>query len=494
MIMGPRRLGSALFAAAMFLFAGAQTAHAEWKRATSAHFEVYGANFEAEIVEAARELEAFDRLLRQLTNVRDDGDQNRLRVYIVADSAALRQVSPGMGDNIGGFYAASAGDTVAIARRQRNDDAFGRHVLFHEYAHHFMLAHRAGAYPAWYVEGFAEYVATAVITRQKVELGRLERGRIIELANLPWTPIEDLLTKRWGDVRNPDTYYALSWLLTHYMSAPERAPAFAQYLKAIASGVDGLAAYQQAFGEPVSTLEPKLKTYVRGSIPYLTSQSALSNDIPVRVEPLASSANTLLLPSVRIALGRSFGDSTEEMLARSQFMTDIRAKAAQFPNDAFAKHVLADAETTYGDPAAAIALLGDRQALSGDARGLYIAGRARLEVAKRQPANAAALIQEARRMLGDAHRLDGSHYPTLYRYGLTFSGEPLTENTLNVMLLAHQLAPQVAEIRFTAAQMVLFRGENAEAIALLEPLANDPHDSSYANVARALIAQARVAQ
>lgn len=96
-------------------------------------------------------------------------------------------------------------------------------------------------------------------------------------------------------------------------------------------------------------------------------------------------------------------------------------------------------------------------------------------------------------MLGDAHRLDGNHYPTLYRYGLTFNGEPLTENTLNVMLLAHQLAPQVGEIRFAAAQMLLFRQENAEAIALLEPLANDPHDSTYAAVARALIAQAKAA-
>lgn len=486
------RVGSALVAAAALLLVGAQPAQAAWKRAVSENFEVYGASFESELVEAARELEAFHRLMVQLTDARvDDRERNRLKIYIVGDIAALRQVSPGMGDTVAGFYSATAGDTVAVAIRQRDDDAFGRHVLFHEYAHHFMLAHKAGAYPAWYVEGFAEYVATAVIARQKIEVGRLERGRIIELANYPWTPIEDLLTKRMAEVRNPDTYYALSWLLTHYMSAPERASAFAQYLRAVASGVDGLAAYQQAFGEPASALEPKLKTYVRGSIPYLTIQTARSAEIPVRVEALPASADALLLSSVRIAIGRPFGDSGEALVARSRFMTDIRSKAAQSPGDAFARHVLADAEITYGDPTAAVTLLGDRQALAGDSTGLYLAGRARLALAERQPANAAMLTQEARRFLGDAHRVNADHYQTLYRYGLTFNGEPLTENVLNVMLLAHQLSPQVSEIRFVAAQMLLVRREKAEAIALLEPLANHPHDRSYTDAARALIAQAK---
>lgn len=490
---GLRRLGVAIIAAAAFFFAGAQSAQADWKRATSAHFEVYGASFESEIVDATRELEAFDRLLRQLTATPTTAEQNRLKIYIVSDTVALRQVAPEMGDTIAGFYTATATDTVAVAKRQRGSDTFGRHVLFHEYAHHFMLAHKAGAYPAWYVEGFAEYVATAVITRDKVEIGRLAPGRISELANLPWTPMEDLLTKRWGNVRNPGTYYALSWLLAHYMSAPERAPAFAQYLKAVASGTDGLAAYQQAFGEPASALEAKLKAYVRGSIPYLTAQSALGGDIPVRVEALPASANVLLLPAVRIAIGDPFGDGAEEQRARSAFITDIRAKVAQFPGDAFAKHVLADAETTYGDPAAAIALLGDRQALAGDTLGLYLAGRARLELAERDRANAATLTQEARRLLGDAHRADGTHYQTLFSYGLTFNGEPLTENTVNVMLLAHQLAPQVGQIRLVAAQMLMARRENADAIALLQPLANDPHDGAYAAVARSLLAQIKAA-
>ncbi len=493
-IWNPRGACAALLGALLVVFVCAGEARAEWKRATSEHFEVYGAAFESEIVDASRELEAFDRLLRQLTGTpRDDGG-NRLKVYIVSDLEALRQVSPGMGEAVAGFYSASPGDTVAVVLRIRERRSLSsRHILFHEYAHHFMLAHHPGAYPAWYIEGFAEYVATAVIADDAVEVGRLARGRISELANFPWTPISDLLTKRQADVRHPETYYGLSWLLTHYMSSPERAPAFGRYLRAVAAGADGVTAYRESFGETADALEAKLKTYVRGSIPYLTSHVPLTAEYPVSVDPLPASATALLLPSVRIAIGREFTKDGEGEVARARFLAGIRESAGRFPGDAFAQTVLANAEISYGDPRRAVQLLGDRQALAGDAERLYLAGLARLRVSERSPEEARPMLEEARRFLGDAHKVNPDHYQTLYRYGETFAGEAATENTLNVLLLAQQLAPQVAEIRLNAAQMLIRRRAFSDAVALLQPLLNDPHDRASSAAAQELTNLAKAA-
>ena len=176
-------------------------------------------------------------------------------------------------------------------------------------------------------------------------------------------------------------------------------------------------------------------------------------------------------------------------------MSSIREKATRFPGDAFASRVLANAEINYGDPARASAALGDRTALTGDAVRLYLAGLARLKLAERDPAQERALTLEARRFFGDAHKADPNHYPTLYRYGQTFAsdGTP-SENTMNVMLLAQQLAPQVAEIRLNTAQTLIRRGSYGEAISMLQPLSNDPHNRDAAASARSLIEQATARQ
>ena len=47
-----------------------------------------------------------------------------------------------------------------------------------------------------------------------------------------------------------------------------------------------------------------------------------------------------------------------------------------------------------------------------------------------------------------AHRVDPNHFQTLYRFAQSLRGEAdiSSENTSNVLLLAHQLAPQVATV------------------------------------------------
>ena len=171
----------------------------------------------------------------------------------------------------------------------------------------------------------------------------------------------------------------------------------------------------------------------------------------------------------------------------------IRAAAARHAGDPFAERVLAHAELLYGDAAAADRLLDPLIAASPhDAELLYLKGM-RYLVAAEHETDGAADARTARTWFGRAHQADANHYQTLFRYAESLRGdrEFESENNLNVLLLAHQLAPQVSAITMNAAALLIHRNDSALAIPLLRPLAGDPHNASLAHAAQQMIEHAQ---
>ena len=75
-----------------------------------------------------------------------------------------------------------------------------------------------------------------------------------------------------------------------------------------------------------------------------------------------------------------------------------------------------------------------------------------------------------------SHKLAPNHVPTLYSYALTFLDEGIAdENTLNILLLARSLAPEVDEIGLRAAELLIRHRRADEARALLTPIAFNAH-------------------
>jgi tetratricopeptide (TPR) repeat protein len=171
------------------------------------------------------------------------------------------------------------------------------------------------------------------------------------------------------------------------------------------------------------------------------------------------------------------------------YLPRIRALAARHEGDPFAQRVLAHAELQFGDAATADRLLDGLLASSpNDAELLYLKGMRHLLAAERDEAWQAEAA-EARRWFGRAHQADANHYQTLFRYAQSLRRDPgfISENNIDVMLLAHQLAPQVAEITLNAASMLIAHRDNGIAINLLRPLASDPHNAELAQAARQMI-------
>jgi hypothetical protein len=481
-----RALLGATFGAAMLSGAGA--AHAEWQKAESAHFVVYSDGGESSLRDFTAKLEDFDALLRLFHGRAADHEDGarKLDIYMVRSADQLRRVFPEQ-EHAAGVYTAGTTDIFAVAIRKSNglaDDA-----VLHEYVHHFMLQHYPGAYPAWLIEGYAEYFMTADFEDRKILVGAPNGGRVSGLLNGSWVSSRDLLTKRPGQLTEQQgfLYYGQSWLLTHYMlSDPERKKRLSDFVAATARGEDALSAWPKTTGIPVEDLERVLRGYLRSAIPNKTLVRDKQPDFPMTVTTLPASAADLLLENQMAKRG-----PPKELGAK--LLRTVRVDAARYPGDRLATLALARVEADHGDRAAANKLLDDWIAVhADDAEALRLAGESRLDAAKAlegKPEEAKALFAEAARLFGRANKAQPDSYQTLYDFARTRMSEPgyPTENTLNVLELAAQLAPQVLTIRLNAGQAMAARGRYADAVRMLEPVANNPHGGKGAEAAAGLL-------
>lgn len=475
----------------------APAAQAKWMRAETPHFVLYSDGPEAGLRRYAADLEDFDALLRSAHGLDPAGQPARkLDIYLVAGPKDLSRVMPTASESIAGVYRANLGDIYAVAIRGERGAESGRRFLFHEYVHHFMLQNFQAAYPAWLVEGYAEYFGATRIEAGAIEVGVAPTGRARNLTDIPWLPLNQIaiLSPPTGTGRGPNSvgamFYAESWLLTHYMlSDPARRARLADYTVAVARGADPAAALQTALGMDFASAEKTLKAYLQSTPGIRYPRDGRTTPEMVLTE-LPPSADALLLEGQRLKSGVPAAD-------QPAFLEEIRAKAARFPGDRLAELTLARAEITFGDRAAGEAILQRRFAADAtDVDAAWLMALSRLFAGQAQPARRAEFYAQARPWLGKAFALDGNRYQTLYDYAQARSvdADYPTDNTLAVLLKAHALAPQVAPVTLGAARGLMKRKRFAEAIVLLTPLANNPHGGGLARAAAALITQARAGQ
>ncbi|MGQ0559413.1 MAG: tetratricopeptide repeat protein, partial [Sphingosinicella sp.] len=459
---------------------------AEWLRGESAHFVVYSEGSEARLRERVDQLEDFDALLRAMTTVSEGPSPNKLHVYVVSGIGELRMVRS-VPSNVAGFYTAGPSGIAVFVDGRATMGQF--EILFHEYAHHFMRQHAPFPYPAWYVEGFAEYFMTAQLRDRTIDIGNFSPGRAWAIVEGQWLPVDRVLS---GDLEGLNAeqrhlFYAQAWLITHYFfSTPERQAMLNRYMQAIRSGNrDG--ALQAATGMAAPAFQAALRRYISPGIRYrrLTLEAA-DTTVPMTVTRLPASAERLILREANLRVG--VGDEYVP-----QVLQAIRAEAARHPDDSYALRVLAHAEALHGDFAVADRLLNALlRAAPNDAELLYLRGMRHLRAA-RDGEEWESEARQARSWFSRAYWADPNHFQSLYRYAEAMRGERdyVSENTSNVLLLAHQLAPQVEVIGMNAAVMLMNRGECEWAQRMLAPHAVNPHDPGLAARAKEMLEQAR---
>lgn len=471
------------------LIAAPQAAQARWLKAETERFAVYSDGGEAELRTFATKLATFDRILRFRHGVDERSSERKLAVYLVRGPQQLQRIAPRIGYGVYGFYRATPRGIVAVAIR--DDRGFGADdVLFHEYTHHFMLEYFPVAYPAWLIEGYAEYFSTMQVTPEGVEIGRYNNLRAGLLKQVNWIFLGDLLTRPPSDFRGEkiDAYYGQSWLLTHYMMMDDtRVRQLDTAVRAMAEGKPAVAALEAATGKRVGVLNEELRQYFRGKLLYRRMKNPLFDEAPMTVVELPPSADQFLLEWVSLSGPMTNNDGRA-------LLRTVSSRAKGFQDDQLADLTTARAELRFGDLDDAEAILARRlKNHPKEAESLWLMGEVQLARGDRDKSRQAEFYKAARPYLAQAFAADGSDFRVLYSYARSRSleaGYP-DENTLNSILLALQLAPSVDALRLAAGEGLLERAQKAEAIAVLTPLANSPHSAARRARAAALIAAAK---
>jgi hypothetical protein len=491
--MSDVRRGVVAVLAALGLLALLPTAaQAKWLRAESPRFIVYSDRGESVLREYVIQMETFDSLLRARHGLPETGAPPRkLPIYLVRDRDDLQRTWHKAGEAVAGYYTPGGADTFAVAVLEGDDD--DSVTIKHEYTHHFMLQNFPGAYPAWMVEGYAEYYSMTRIRGAFVEVGRVNDWRSSDLRDGAWLKIADVLSnKRGAGSRNWSDFYAESWLLTHYlMSDPARFQQFRAYASAVGKGADPVVAMTQATDLSIDALDQVLRKYMNTGLAYTQYKRTDFTLPPITVTTLPPSADALLLDRLQL-VAHYYKDTN------ASYLPMIRGKAAKFAGDQLATLALGQAEMELGDPAAGRALLEDWiRTHPGDAEAMFVLGGHLLAQAREEKdgTKSGELMAAARDVLRQAAAVTPTDYRILYAYAQARRGEAgyPTVETQTLLVTAYKQAPQVVGLRYELVQVLMARRHWREAEALLRPLVNDPHGGDVAAKARQLMERVQAA-
>jgi hypothetical protein len=263
---------------------------------------------------------------------------------------------------------------------------------------------------------------------------------------------------------------------------------FKAYVAAANSGTPPRKAFTDQFGADLKAFEKAVRTYGLKQMTYSRlSRASAAAQPEVRIERLPASADDLLLLEATMHIG--VGDSYEQ-----GHLAKVRAAAAKHSADAYAKRVLAEAEVTLGDGGKGEKLLDELLTTAPkDAELLYLKGMRHLRAAREDDEKRPEHLKSARTWFARSHKADENRFQTLIRYAESLSASErfTSENTLNIMLLAQQLAPQVSEVAMNTASVLIANRKYDEAEQLLRPLASDAHNPGLAAAAQSMLARAR---
>jgi len=469
----------------------ATPASAAWNVAQSKHFVIYADEKPDQLSQFAAKLERFDQAARYIYLMQDPpvGKGNRLTVFVLPTVEAVEKLA---GDSfVKGFYKGLASGSVAFVPRATHPRPGGLDadtIFFHEYAHHLMFQEIDRPYPQWYVEGFAEFLSTVRFENDgTIGIGAPATHRAWTLFRGRQLPLETLLAGNYStlspDLR--DSIYGRGWLLVHYLNFEQsRRGQLDRYADLLGKGVPSLDAARTAFGD-LKQLDRDLDQYLdRKKTPYLKLAGDRFQAGSIDVRPLSEAASKMIM--LRVELKRGSKKGGEQLLA-----SQIRAVEARYPGDGLVELTLCEAELQDGRPEAAApaadrALKADPQ----DTKAMICKGRAVAQQSKKLTGPARHVgFEQARSLFVGANKIDTEDPEALWMYFSTFVMEGVrpTENAIEALHYASDLAPQDAAVRMGSSIAYLNERKLKEAKSTLTPIAYDPHGRELSQIARAMI-------
>lgn len=457
------------------------SAFAAWSEAKSRHFIVYSDGIPKQLQDFVENLEKFDYLLRVMNGIPQDRAEKPILVYLLADMKDVQRI--GHNGNIAGFYSTSDRNAYAVVARVKASGRFdigAEDILFHEYAHHVMLHYFPVAYPAWYVEGFAEFYSEVKFGSDgSITFGHVPMARAPGLVMMPLYPLDKLFADEPHALTasDGDRYYGTAWALTHYFRYSEtRGAEFKRYLDDVVGGKPGVT-LDNHFAGGGKALEKDLRLYLKGRLSGTRMTSKQMPAISVAITPLEPARSALIEQELRL-MGRMTDAD------RKGLIETIRAKAAKFPGSAYAQAMLAEAEQIAENPEGALTAA-DRAIAIDPTLARAHSIRADILLDRADKSDLAADWKAALSAIVKANRADTEDPVPLaqyYSYYQRWGGE-VPKLAYDGLIKAVSMLPQSPNYRFLVATALANKRQYAEAADMLAPIAFSPHPSGMREAA-----------
>ncbi|HEX8414631.1 MAG TPA: hypothetical protein VF637_12220, partial [Sphingomicrobium sp.] len=405
---------------------------------------------------------------------------NPVTIYVTRDVPAIQRLAGRLGSGVAGFYKAESGRAVAFTPARAGTgskrDLNPQLILFHEYAHHFLLQNSGVAYPYWFSEGYAEFASTARFDEKYATVGSYALHRVDEL----FGGYEPTIRQLFATPPERGIFiYGRGWLLTHYlMFNPDRKKQFTKYLDLFNTGKSGVAAAEEAFGD-LDSLNTQLNSYrAKRAIPGLSILLSALPQPTVSIRALGPGAAALM--EMRMASTVGVSDKTAAPLyARAAPI------AAKYPDDAEAQGWFA--EMAYDAGQNEVADTAADHALSRDPKSsqalLYKA-----RIAMRRAGSDPKAWTAARAYILKANALANDNAAALLLFYESFASQGIrpTKGAVSALYRAALLTPQDETLRYMAARQLLTDGDLPAARRVIRPAAYDPHGGVDTPAARML--------
>jgi len=297
----------------------------QWLRLTTPHFELLTTAGEKK----GREGILYFETVRQFFS--DGGftrnlPEKRVRIVAFRNEREYRPYAPN--EFATAFYAGGANNEY-IVLSQIGPEYYP--VAVHEYTH-LVIRHTTPNIPIWLNEGLAEVFSTLHSEGNKVAVGDIIPGRLMEartnrLIDLDTLFAVDHNSKLYNERSHAGMFYSESWALAHMLFFdPADRPHFPAFFKAVTSGEASAPALQGAFGKSVADVQKDLGRYI---------QSGPTRHMLVSVQLEKSAASPDVEPvdvwDADLALAEIMSASQRQAPKAKEMLTELMAEQPKRP-------------------------------------------------------------------------------------------------------------------------------------------------------------------
>lgn len=334
----------------------------KWIKATSDHYVIYSRMSKGRTIDLLIHLEAFQMVMGG--NVGSDS----IPTEIVVTGGESEFLELGGMEGVVGLFLSRLRSNYVLLRNVRGMEEV--RIVLHEYGHSLLNKSTMSAFPEWYQEGYAEYLSTMKVRKDKVEFFNFPQQNVQALYDNTWLPARKLIAPPTRDRMSKsevNMFYAQSWALVHFLLTQEggstrTTEALKRYAYLQTQGIDKPTAFEQSFELDLSTLNERLRKYVFMeccrlgvfSLAQAVDKSSIQTSRPSKNEVAITLARMSRAHDESEAARRLYSVATEHPEYRDEALAGVGSIADKAGEREAA--AVAFAEIREGDPIASLDL------------------------------------------------------------------------------------------------------------------------------------------